>query len=172
MQKPLQFLVIFGVFILFCDRYPPNPVRVPSNLFGVSIQHVDTDYISVQPPADGMVSTKVNVLSFRIVVKNLEVSALEFYGRAVMDGPPENRIHAVHFRTDSLGLKPDSTDYQFNLLQEIQPESVYVIVRPQYPTNEYSPFDDDRGKIISIEIDEVWAYQKNGTAVSMPLIDL
>ena len=170
MRKSILFLFLCSL-LLFCDEYPPNPEDVKPVLNGVFIQHTETDYIPVNPPAEGMMATKVNVLSFRFVVKEIEVKALEFYGRAIVAGPPEDRIHAVHFRTDSLGLIPEGTVYQFNVINKIEPESTYIIVRPQYPTNEYSPFTDDRGKIVSIEINEAWAYREDGTVAPVSLID-
>ena len=170
MRKSI-WLMSLCAFLLFCDDYPSNPDEIKPLSDGVILQQIKTEYIPVNPPAEGMTATKVNVLSFQFAVKGKEVKALEFYGKAIVAGPPEGRIYAVHFRTDSLGLTPDDTDYSFNIIDQIEPESTYTIIRPQYPTNEYSPFIDDRGKIVSIEISEVWAYRKDGTITSVSLID-
>ncbi len=170
MRKSIIVLSLCTI-LLFCDEYPPNPENVKIELKGISIRHTETDYIPVNPPMKDMMATKVNVLVFRFVVRGIEVDALEFYGKAIVAGPPEGRIYAVHFRTDSLGLIPEGTHYHFNIIDKIEPDSTYVIVRPQYPTNEYSPFTDSRGKIMSIEIDEVWAYWEDGTVAPVSMID-
>jgi hypothetical protein len=170
MRKSIGLLLICA-FLVFCDEYPPNPVEVNLVPDGVIVQCIKTDYIPVNPPAEGMTATKVNVLSFQFAIEGKEVKVLEFYGRAIVAGPPEGRICAVHFRTDSLGLIPEGTDYPFNIIDEIEPDSTYLMIRSQYPTNEYSPFVGDRGKIVSIEIDEVCAYRKDGTIMSVSLVD-
>jgi hypothetical protein len=170
MRKSILFLSLCTI-LLFCDEYPPNPVDVKIELKGVSVRHTETDYIPVNPPVKDMMATKVNVLVFRFVVNGIELKALEFYGKAIVAGPPEGRMYAVHFRTDSLGLIPEGTHYHFNIIDKIEPDSTYVIVRPQYPTNEYSPFIGDRGKIVSIIINEVWAYREDGTMMPITMAD-
>lgn len=165
------FVLLFSVCFIFCEKFPSNPTYEEPDPNGVSIKHIEINYVSADPPADGMIATKVNIISFRFAIRNLKVKALEFYGKAVLDGPPDDRVYAIHFRTDSLGLKPEDTEYQFNVLEEIEPESTYVIVRPQYPTNEYAPFVDDRGRIKSIKIYDVWAHREDGTTVSLSFID-
>jgi len=169
MKTMAIFLVLF--FLVGCEFFPSNPQDKVQNLETVYIEHCKTDYVSTEPPMDGVVATKVNVLTFQMRVKNFKPRALEFYGRAILDGPPESREHALCFRTDSVSLIPKDTGYIFNKLEEIDSESTYTLIRPKFPTNEYSPFCGTQGKVLKITITEVWAFNENYERFSVAFVD-
>ena len=155
--------LIFFLPLLYtaCQQFPSNPPKniEPPTVF---IEHLKTDYIEFETSIDGLATDKVNILFFQLKVANFEAKALEFYGRADIEGPPEMVNHAIHFRTDLIGSDLDGTNYPFVILDDIQPESTYAFLRPKFPTNEYSPFSGTQGMIRSITITEVWAYDEHG----------
>jgi len=160
-------LLLAGVLLLFCEKYPANPPKDP-NSKQVLIDHLNTEYIETEPPVEGIVATKVNILTFQIRARNFKPKSLEFYGRALLIGPPENREQAIHFKTDSIILSPVNINVDLNTLQSIEPESTYIIKRPKYPTNEYSPFKGEQGRVQLITITEVWACDEQGKKYPVP----
>lgn len=167
-MKPIYSLLVISLFVA-CQRFPTNPPKTPEATPSVFIDHLATAYVLTKPPTQGLVATKVNVLSFRIRVKNFSGRALEFYGRVVIEGPPECRDHAVQYRTDSVVLYPADTGYTFNTLENIEPETTYILVRPKYPTNEYSPFEDTQGMVTEVTITDAWAYDDHGKKIPLVL---
>lgn len=163
-QVTLFFILIF---FISCDKYPSNPPVDTAPTEFVFIEHVSTEYVSTEPPSDMLTATKVNVLSFKIRAERFTPSSLEVYGRALMEGPPESREHSIHFWTDSLVFNPVGTGYTFNTLQTVQPGSTYTLVRPKYPTNEYSPFQGNQGMVEELSITEIWAYDETGEKLSV-----
>lgn len=165
-MRKVATIFIFFIFIS-CDKYPSNPPHnsAPEEL--VFIEHVSTEYVSSEPPSDMLTATKVNVLSFNIRAEHFTPSSIEIYGRALMEGPPDSREHSIHFRSDSLVFNPVGTGYTFNTLQTVQSGSTYTLVRPKYPTNEYSPFQGNQGMVEELSITEIWAYDETGEKFSV-----
>ncbi|MCJ7813388.1 hypothetical protein MUP95_08770, partial [bacterium] len=119
------------------------------------------------PPGNLLTATKVNVLFFKIRAEHFTPSSIEIYGRALIQGPPESREQSIQYRTDSIVLNPEGTNYTFNTLQTIQADSTYMLVRPKFPTNEYSPFLGTQGMVEEISITEVWAYDAAGERIAV-----
>jgi hypothetical protein len=161
------FLVLLFFLVLTCDRFPSNPPETPQNSKVVFVEHFSTDYVPASPPVEGLLATKVNVMFFEMRVENFKPKAIEFYGWALIDGPPEYQKRAIHFRTDSLVLNPEETGYTFNAMEWIEPGSSYVFIRPKFPTNEYSPFEGTQGMVKEVTITEVWAFDENGEKFSV-----
>ena len=154
-------LVSVGLLIIACEQFPSNPSKLDLSE-RVYIEHRDTEYVPAETTIEGIAATKVNVLSFEIRTENIESTALEFYGRAMLDGPPGYQEHSIHFRTDSLFLSVEGMEYTFNKLVSLEPGSTYTIVRPKFPTNEYAPFEGTQGMVREITITQVWAYDQDG----------
>ena len=154
--------LLFLLFILHCQNFPPVfPYEKPEKET-VIIEHASTEYLPIQQSSEGLVTSKVNVLFFRIQAKNFEAKSLEIFGRVVLTGPPENHSHCIHFRTDKIPRTPEREGIVFNNLEIIKPESSYTLVRYKYPTNEYSPFHDNQGMVKEINITEIWAIDELG----------
>ena len=161
-------VILLTAFIVGCSSSPSGP-DISDEQMNVAIEHLSTDYVDTEPPAPGMVATKVNILAFQIRAENFQPTAIEVYGRALIEGPPWNREHALYFRTDSLTMDYQINGYSFNTAQPIVPGSTYTFVRPKFPTNEYSPFEGVQGKVDSITITEIWAIDAQGFRISVPL---
>jgi len=157
------------VLVVACDRYPANPPKDFPDAPKVEIAHLHTEYVEVDTTINGIASDKVNVLSFYIKAENFTAKALELYGRAAMAGPPDSVEHVVHFKTDDLSFDLNGTGYEFNILDYVNSESSYILVRPKFPSNEYSPFEGIQGKIESITITEVWAWPEIGEKFSVSI---
>lgn len=164
------FLLIF-IFTIGCEKFPSNPPKISQKPKTVFIKYLGTKYVPANPPAEGLVATKVNVLFFKIKIKNFETKALEFYGEAVIQGPPDSRNHFLYFKTDTILVNPEETGYIFNTFETVVPESTYTLVRAKFPTNEYSPFEGTQGKIENVTITDVFAYDENGKKFSVTVID-
>ena len=162
-------IVMMMLLAVACERFPANPPKDFPAEPVVHIQHLDTEYVTVDTTINGIAADKVNVLTFYIKAENLMANALEFYGLVVFAGPPDSIEHVVHFRTDDLSYELNGTGYNFNILEWVRSESSYILVRPKFPTNEYSPFEGVQGKIESLTITEVWAYPENGEKVSVAI---
>lgn len=168
-QMVRQLLVFFaGILLIFwgCDRYPTNPPTAESSFPAVEIRLVEAEYLPVLTTEDGLVADKINILTFEIE-SHISAKALEFCGRARVEGPPESQLHVLHFRTDTVNsIAVVSAD--FNEVESIQPGDVIRLVRPKYPTNEYAPFIGNQGMIRSVEITEIWAIDmaENRTRIS------
>ena len=165
-MKQVIVLLIFIIFIS-CDKFPSNPSGDPVPTESVSIEHINTDYVSSEPPGELLTATKVNVLIFTIQAEHFTPTSLEIYGRAILDGPPEAREHSIHFRTDSLIYNPVETGYTFNTIEVLEAGSTYTLTRPKFPTNEYSPFQGTQGMVEDLSITEVWAYDSTGNKFSV-----
>ena len=164
-------IIFIAVLIVACDKFPANPSKIEPPEKTVFIEYTGTDYVSAESQVEGIIANKVNVLSFEIRIENFVTKSLEFYGKAILEGPPEYGEHSIHFSTDEVALNPEDTGYSFNTLEFIQSGPVYTVVRAKFPTNEYSPFSGTQGKVIQVEIIEVWAYDENGEQVSVKMIE-
>ena len=166
MKHITSLLLILLVFA--CSKSPtdPGPYGGRETLI---IEHLGTEYVETDPPASGLITTKVNVLFFQIRAENFHPRAVEFYGRAILEGPPWNREHAIYFRTDSLIMDVQINGFSFNTAQSIEPGSTYTLIRPKYPTNEYSPFAGIQGKVQQITITEAWAINDEGDRFSVAI---
>jgi len=164
------FLLLF-IFITSCEKFPSNPLMTSMKPETVFIKYLGTQYVPANPPAEGLVATKVNVLFFKIRIKNFETKALEIYGRTVIEGPPDSREHSLYFKTDTILVNPEETGYTFNTLGTVVPESTYTLVRAKFPTNEYSPFEGTQGEVKKVTITNIFAYDKNGKKFSVAVID-
>ena len=154
-------IVIIGmllVLVVACERYPANPPKDLPEAPAVEIAHLHTEYVEVDTTINGIASDKVNVLSFYIKALNFTARSLELYGRAAMAGPPDSVEHVIHFKTDDLSYDLNGTGYEFNILDYVNSESSYILVRPKFPSNDYSPFEGIQGKIESLTITEAVSY--------------
>jgi hypothetical protein len=166
------FILLLAVFIVACERYPANPPKVEEPVKTAYIHHVGTDYVPADTTVHGIMADKVNILLFEIKVDNFIAKSLEFYGKAVLEGPPEYHEHAIHFHTDDIVMDPGDVGYTLNTLDFIQSGPWYPLVRAKFPTNEYSPFEGTQGKVIEVSINEVWAYDEFGQKYSVTLGDI
>jgi hypothetical protein len=164
-------LVSLLIAMTACERFPTNPSKTPPSPEIVFVEHAGTDYVPANPPLEGIVATKVNILTFNVRAENFQPKALEFCIKAEVEGPPDAKDHMILFRTDQVTFSPDETGYTFDTLEQIHPDTIYTLYRPKYPTNEYSPFDGDQGKILSIQIIEVWAIDEEGAKYSVAFED-
>jgi hypothetical protein len=153
-------LIAFTLF-LTCEKFPSNPVRIPKDVKIASVTLAETRYIQVDPPGEGLVANKVNILCFKMRA-NFSARSMELIGKAKVEGPPETKEHAFHFRTDQIDSMVPNTSVVFNVLKSVEPETVYVLFRYQFPMNEYSPFANNQGMVSSVTIDEVWAVDREG----------
>lgn len=160
--------ILLAVVFLVCAKLPNDPAKLikPWTIF---IEHLGTEYVEADLTVDGLISTKVNVLTFGIRSENFNPKALEFYGRAVLYGPPENREHAIHFRTDTITMEPTVTGFTFNTQEWISPGIDYTFNRAKFPTNEYSPFQGLQGKVKEVTITDAWALNENNVRFSIVL---
>ena len=164
-------LAIYSVIVFLisstCSRYPDNPTQDAEIEESASVRHLNTEYVECDLGLKGSLATKINVMVFEVMVTQTPVRAVEFFGRAIIEGPPDHRTHAVHFRTDSVLFHPDLKGYEFRTFESIRPGIPYTLYRPKLPTNEYVPFHGKQGMVMAITIDEVWAIQEDG--VRMPI---
>ena len=151
------------IWVLSCDQFPTNPIQTPEVLKKASVACVESEYVPVNPPGEGLVATKVNVLAFRVRAMNFHAKAIELIGRATFEGLPGNSAHTFRFRTDSIGSAAPKTVYPFDVIRSIEPETTYTFFRFQFPMNEYSPFSGTLGKIRSVTIDEIFAYDEDSS---------
>ena len=166
-MKRTLFLLLIIPFLRCSDfSSDSNDSRNDGTVF---IRHTGTEYVETKPPGQGLVATKVNVLSFEIRTEDCQPRALEFYGRAEIQGPPGNREHGFCFRTDSVSLDAQITGYTFNTEARLDQGTTYVLMRPKYPTNEYAPFEGTQGKVIGVTITEVWAIDEYDNRCSVCL---
>ena len=168
----ISIVLLISIFITSCEKFPSNPPKVsqqkPKTIF---IKYLGAKYVPANPPADGLVATKVNVLFFKIKIENFETSTLEIYGKTVIQGPPDSRKHSLYFKTDSIWVNPEETGYTFNTLETVKPGSTYTLVRAKFPTNEYAPFEGTQGKVKKVTITNVFAYDKNGGKFPVAVVD-
>ena len=169
MKKWLLFLPVI-VFVV-CDSFPTNPPKTPAQEPLVCIELASTDYVSVEAPGEGIVATKVNILTFEVSVRNFQPKALEFYIKAEFEGPPDSQDHMILFRTDEVTYNLEETGYNFILLDQVSSDTIYTLNRSKYPTNEYAPFEGDQGRILTIQIIEVWAISEIGEKYSVNFQD-
>ncbi len=145
-----------------CDRYPVNPGNENKPVEIVNIQYQDTEYINADLNIDGMFSPKVNIVQLSILNDNISAQALEIHGIVVFAGPPYLREHAFTFVTDSILFCTGNLGLPLETWQELSAGSTYTMHRPILPPNEYSPFENDQGKVDSIEIKNVWLIDESG----------
>ncbi|MBN2103469.1 hypothetical protein JW835_05440 [bacterium] len=160
-----------GIFVLFCisqcEQFPSNPENMSTESESVQIQHVNTDYITTETTLSGLATKKVNLLTFKIRANNFEAEALEIFGRVILEGPPFEREHNLHFRTDQLLQQEDGSCACFETIQAGLP---YQLIRSKFPTNEYSPFCGDQGKVKCVIITNVIAYHADGESNCIPFM--
>ena len=171
MARNVLALVCLVLFVS-CDILSVSPLEGDASSERVFIDHNLTEYVPANPPQAGMTATKTNVLFFSIQVQNLECSAIEFFGRAVLEDDPGEEEHSIHFRTDMVQFNPTETGYTYNTLDQILPNTTYPIIRCKFPTNEFYPFDGDKGKVKCITITKVWAIDENGESWTIPFSSL
>jgi hypothetical protein len=167
MQAVRAFLL--ALLIVGCNSFPTNTIDHEFPVKQVYLEHLSTDYVPIQDCVEGLLATKVNVLSFSVRVKNFQPVALEFYGRLKMEGSPEAQEHSIRFRTDTVDLVPEAAGFTFNTLMALKPETQYTLLRPKFPTNEYAPFQGDQGKVIKVTITEAWAFDESGESFTVEL---
>jgi hypothetical protein len=160
-------LFCLALTLLACEHYPSNP-EIKADLRLVRIDHLSTRYVPIDPPVDGLVARKVNILEFSVAVENLTTSALEFRGKAVISGPPETKEHAFRFRTDRLDPVVPDAGVPFAVFASIDTGTAYVFYRFQIPMNEYSPFAQGQGMVTALTIDEVFAIDERGASCRVP----
>jgi hypothetical protein len=160
-------LLCAGLLLASCDHFPSNPVEKADGRL-VRIDHLGTRYVPIDPPADGLVARKLNILEFRVRVENLETAGLEFRGKAELAGPPETKDHAFRFRTDRLDPVVPEAGVPFEVFTSIDTGRTYTFFRFQIPMNEYSPFTDGRGMVTGLTIDEVFSVDGRGALASVP----
>jgi len=160
-----------GIFILFCisrcEQFPSNPENISSESKSVQVQHVCTDYITTEASLSGLATKKVNLLTFEIQANHFEAEALEIFGRVILEGPPFEREHNLHFRTDQLLQDEDGSCTCFETIHSGQP---YQLIRSKFPTNEYSPFYGNQGKVEQVIITNVIAYNAEGESICIPFV--
>jgi hypothetical protein len=169
LQRFRWYGFLTGVFILLvfgCDRYPTNPSLADGQSPVVMIHHVTTEYLPAHATEDGLVADKVNVLVFEIK-SSVSARALEFCGRALMQGPPQEQEHVVHFRTDEVIPAIQVPEAEFNVVQTISAGEVFQLIRPKFPTNEFAPFSGSQGMIRSVEITKVWIVDNSGNLIQV-----
>lgn len=165
------FFILLTVFAVSCGKFPANPDYNSSKEETVFIAHQSTDYVAIDPPFEGSVATKVNVLSFTLKVENCRPVAVEFCGRVVMEGDTEDQEHSLQFRTDTVEMDAPVMGYIFNTLERIDPGLNYTLIRPKLPTNEFSPFVGNQGRVKSLTINEAWVIDGDGKKYSATLKD-
>lgn len=165
-----RWFLLLPLLIFGCEQYPSNPPIPSQDKPTVIIEHTHTDYVEIENYIDGLSTNKVNILSFKITIGDFNAKAIEFYGRAKLEGPPDMGDHDLHFRTDLVMSKLANPDYVFETLDNIQPETTYYIMRPKFPTNEYSPFSDQQGMLLSLTLTEAWAIDANGDKFLVKLV--
>ncbi|NQT27014.1 hypothetical protein HQ585_16785 [candidate division KSB1 bacterium] len=138
-----------------------NPPKEPAPEKQVVVRHLQTDYISVTNTESELITDKVNLLTFQITPENIDCKALEFCGRATLFGPPSQQEHVLHFRTDQAINNTEGIETKPNVIENIMSGSTITLFRIKYPTNEYSPFEGDQGKIQSLEILDAWIIDKS-----------
>lgn len=165
----IRLLLIVAVLLAAaCDQFPNNPSNEP-NLRSVKIEHTGTEYIDTHSDIEGILATKVNILQFHITAKYFDAEAIEFIGRAQMINGADTTWHSLHFRTDSLCEQMDGSGFDFNRVDHIYPDSSYDLMRPKFPPNEFSPFQGNQGKIVSVEITGAWACNGDGESTEIPV---
>ena len=169
-EMKVAVILCVALTLVACEHFPLNPSKEPLPSKVATIGHVLTEYVSAQAPIDGIAADKVNVLYFNLRVDNFKPVAVEFYGRAILEGPPGNNEHSIHFRTDTINLTPVESPYHFNILNSIDPGVTYSLLRAKFPTNEYAPFEGDQGKVTLLTITEAWAFDEGGNSHSLELI--
>lgn len=162
-------LFLMTIVLMACERFPNNP-PLPGPEEQVQIQHLGTEYLNSNSPEPGLVADKVNVLTFEIK-SNVSADAFEILGRAVMEGPPEDQEHVIHFRTDQVLCSVEGCEVRFNTIGGIVTGDIHQLIRPKFPTNEYAPFRGSQGKIKSIEIIEIWALDDEGSRAQITFLD-
>jgi len=165
-----RWYLLFPLLLLGCEQYPSNPPIPNQNKPMVVIEHMRTDYVEIENYIDGLSTDKVNILSFKITVGDFNAKAIEFYGRARLEGPPEMGDHDLHFRTDLVASNVANPDYVFETLNHVKSNATYYISRTKFPTNEYSPFSNSQGMLQSLTLTEAWAYDENGDRFLVDLV--
>jgi hypothetical protein len=91
-----------------------------------------------------------------------ETKSIVINGIIELNDPPGHRLHSFHFRTDTLFIKPDVKDYEFNIFGNLNGLSRIEFYRAKVPNNSFAPFENNRGKIINIIIETVYQIDHNG----------
>ncbi len=168
MMKSL-FVVFTALVLLGCEQYPTNPSKEEANEPAIQIMHKVTDYVDATSTVDGVAANKTNVMIFEFEIDNFEATAIEILGTVVLEGNDEKE-HAIRFWTDQILVQPEGTQYEFNTIDDLLPESTYTMIRSKFPPNEYAPFEGDMGKVKSLKFCEVWAYDELGDKESIQIL--
>ena len=153
-----------------CAEYPVNPPKDPEPEKRVVVQHVETQYLPVTETGSGLITNKINLLTFRIIPEQIDCKALEFCGRTILCGPPVHEEHVLHFRTDQAINDTEDIDVQPNIIDHIQPDSAILLFRIKYPTNEYAPFEGDQGMVQSLDILDCWMIDEDEVRTPVPIV--
>lgn len=167
MIKWMPFLLVF--FLTACERFPSNPAGKTMAQPEIRFTLQGVEYLPIGNPVDGLVSKKMNVMTFAFETQNARAKSVEFFGSAVFEGPPENQEHNLHFRTDQLDVESCQPGIEWNVLSSVKPDTNYTLIRCKIPMNEYSPFSGNQGKIVKVKMNEAWAYDADGKKIEMEI---
>ena len=170
-MKSIKIILICSLFLMFCEQYPLNPEPAVTELFNLNIKHTNTFYIETSTPIEGLLAERVNVLEFQLTVENFNPMYIEFFGQAVLGGPPDSKQHAFFFRTDTSHHPLCQTEYHVQALMNIIPDSVYTFYRMIIPTNEYAPFANSQGMVENIRITNTYAVDNRGVRKAVPITE-
>lgn len=164
-------LLIIGLFVLGCEQYPSNPTQEHDAEPSIQITHRATDYVNATCDIPGIAADKTNIMLFEFEIENFEAVAMEVLGVVTLEGINEEKEHTIHFYTDQILIEPQGTEYEFNTIDNLIPESTYTLIRSKFPPNEYAPFKNDIGRIKTLKFCEVWAYNASGEKQSIAIIE-
>jgi len=164
-------IAIGFIMALSCQRMPVSLDASNNTDPTVIIEHVSTEYVNATQPTAEILADKANMLFLQIRLTHRSVKALELLGYATLEGPPDDHQQILHFWTDSVSVKPQGVEFDVNTLQELQPDSTYLLIRAKFPTNDYFPFTGNQGKIKEVEWTEAWACDQNNKRFSIQIDD-
>jgi hypothetical protein len=161
------------IFLAACERFPTNPSGETATEPSLSIVSVKVQYLPLAKEVDGLIAKKMNVVTIGFRAEGLppNVQAVELCGSAVLQGPPDNQEHDLHFRTDRMDAENEQPGMGWNLIQSVQPDTVYTLVRCKLPMNEYAPFEGNQGKVLRVKVKQAWAVDGNGNKTTMHIAE-
>jgi hypothetical protein len=161
------------IFVAACERFPTNPPQETEAEPYLSVVSVDVQYLPMAKEVDGLIAKKMNVVSLEFSTGGLsgEVKAVELVGCAGLQGPPYDQEHGICFRTDRLDVEKEQPGMGWNLIDSVEPGTVYTLVRCKLPMNEYAPFEGDQGMVTSVKIKQAWAVDGNGNRTPLKIAE-
>ncbi|MCK5148862.1 hypothetical protein KAR48_19060 [bacterium] len=162
-MRKLTFILL-ALVVMGCERFPTNVGDLESDEPLLSIDHLSTEYMTTATDMEGIISDKINILTFRVMAENCKLSVVEFIGTVTLNGPPGSAEQAIRFRTDKLYTVISGLEIPLEEITEILQGQEYIFKRPVFPTNEYSPFENEQGMVKTVNITEIWAYDTTGTS--------